>query len=55
MLYNLEFVIPKRVGEKSKGNLSSFITLGGDEKPWVIRGMEDGMSIPIIFYLYCIL
>ena len=39
--------IVKRVGEKSKGNLSSFIISGYDEKPWVISGMEDGTSNPL--------
>ena len=38
--------IVKRVGEKSEGNLSSFIIKGCDEKPWVISGMEDGTSNP---------
>jgi hypothetical protein len=37
-------IILKRVDEKSKGNLSSFIIEGCDEKPWVLSGMEDGTS-----------
>jgi len=33
------------IEEKSKGNLGGFIIQGCDEKPWLISGMEDGMSI----------
>ena len=40
-------LVLKRVDEKSKGNLSSFIIQGCDEKPRVISGMEDGTSNPL--------